>query len=147
MIKEFKEFVMRGNVIDMAVGIIIGVAFGGIVNSLVNDILMPPLGLLLGKVNFSNLFANLWGESYSSLAEARAAGAAVIAYGAFINVVINFIIVAFVMFLLVKWVNRFRRPKVVAPAAPTTKECIFCYTAIPIKAVRCPNCTSELKAA
>jgi len=145
MIKEFKEFIMRGNVLDMAVGIIVGVAFGAIVNSLVNDILMPPIGLALGNMDFSNLFVNLSGKSYASLAEAKAAGAAVIAYGTFINVVINFLIVAFVVFLLVKQVNRLRRSKEVSAPVPTTKECTFCYTAIPIKAVRCPNCTSELK--
>jgi len=145
MIKEFKEFIMRGNVLDMAVGIIVGVAFGAIVNSLVNDILMPPIGLALGNMDFSNLFVNLSGKSYASLAEAKAAGAAVIAYGTFINVVINFLIVAFVVFLLVKQVNRLRRSKEVLAPVPTTKECTFCYTAIPIRAVRCPNCTSELK--
>lgn len=136
MIKEFKEFIMRGNVVDMAVGIILGVAFGAVVNSLVSDILMPPIGLALGNMDFSNLFINLSGNSDTSLAEAKAAGAAVIAYGVFINVIINFIIVAFAVFLLVKQVNRLRRPKEAPAALPTTKECPFCSTAIPIKAVR-----------
>ena len=145
VIKEFKEFIMRGNVVDMAVGIILGVAFGAVVNSLVNDVLMPPIGLALGNMDFSNLFINLSGQTYTSLAEAKTAGAPVIAYGAFINVVINFIIVAFAVFLLVKQVNRMRRPKEAPVAAPTTKDCPFCSTAIPVKAVRCPHCTSDLK--
>ena len=145
MLQEFKEFIMRGNVLDMAIGIIIGIAFGAIVNSLVNDVLMPPIGLLLGGVDFSNLFINLSGTGYASLAEAKAAGAPVIAYGTFINAVINFLIIALVVFLLVKQVNRLRRPKE-APV-PATKECVYCLSSIPIKATRCPHCTSELKAA
>lgn len=145
MLKEFKEFIMRGNVIDMAVGIIIGMAFGAIVNSLVNDVLMPPIGLLLRKVDFTNLFINLSGTDYATLAEAKKAGTAVIAYGAFINAVINFLIVAFVMFLLIRQVNRLKRKPEAAPAAPPTGECPYCFSSIPVKASRCPHCTSELK--
>ncbi len=142
MLKEFRDFAMRGNVIDMAVGIIIGAAFGGIVTSLVNDVIMPPIGLALGAVDFSDLFINLSGTEYPSLAAAKEAGAPVIAYGAFINTVINFIIVAFAIFIVIKQLNRLKRP---APeAAPTTKDCPRCMTAIPLKATRCPNCTSEL---
>jgi large conductance mechanosensitive channel len=144
MLKEFRDFAMRGNVIDMAVGIIIGAAFGGIVTSLVNDVIMPPIGLALGAVDFSDLFINLSGTDYPSLAAAKEAGAPVIAYGAFINTVINFIIVAFAIFIVIKQLNRLKRP---APAAdPTTKDCPRCATAIPLKATRCPNCTSELAA-
>jgi large conductance mechanosensitive channel len=146
MLKEFKEFAMRGNVLDMAIGIVIGVAFGKIVTSLVNDVIMPPIGLLLGKVDFSNLFINLSGTPYDSLAAAKEAGAATIAYGAFLNTVLDFLIVAFVIFLIVRQVNKLKR-KEEAPAEPTTKECPFCASVIPIKATRCPNCTSELKAA
>jgi large conductance mechanosensitive channel len=142
MIKEFKEFVMKGNVVDMAVGIIIGAAFGSVVTSFVNDVLMPPIGLLFGKVDFSNLFINLSGQNFQTLAEAKKAGAATLNYGLFLNTAINFLIVGFAVFLLVKQVNRMKRSE---PApAPTTRECRFCYTAIPIKATRCPNCTSEL---
>jgi large conductance mechanosensitive channel len=144
MWKEFKEFIMRGNVVDLAVGIIIGAAFGKIVTSFVNDIIMPPIGLLLGKVDFSNLFINLSGQPYATLAEAKEAGAATINYGLFINTVIDFLIVALAVFLVVRAVNRLRRKPEAAPAAPTTKECPYCYTAIPIKATRCPNCTSQL---
>jgi large conductance mechanosensitive channel len=143
MLKEFKAFAMRGNVMDMAVGIIIGAAFGKIITSLVTDILMPPLGRLLGKVDFSNLFVNVSGKSYSTLAEAKAAGAATINYGLFVNTVIDFLIVAFVIFLLVRQINRWNKP---APPAPTTKDCGYCFTAIPLKATRCPNCTSALGA-
>lgn len=139
MFKEFKTFIMRGNVVDLAVGIIIGGAFGQIVSSLVNDIIMPPIGLLLGRVNFSNLFLSLSGQ-YPSLADAQAAGAATINYGVFLNTVINFLIVGFAVFLLVRAVNRLQ-----APPAPPTKECPYCFTMIPIPATRCPNCTSELK--
>jgi large conductance mechanosensitive channel len=141
----FKDFVMRGNVVDMAIGIIVGIAFGAIVNSLVSDIIMPPIGRLLGKVDFSSLFINLSGGSYASLAEAKNAGAAVIAYGAFINVVINFIIVAIVVFFVVQQVNRLSRLKK-ASAEPTNKDCPYCLSSIPIKATRCPYCTSELAA-
>jgi len=147
MLKEFKEFAMKGNVLDMAVGIIIGAAFGKIVTSFVGDVLMPPLGLLLGKVDFTNLFINLSGKSYATLAEAKAAGAATLNIGVFINTIIDFIFVAFAVFLLVKQVNRLRRQPEAAPAAPTTKECLFCLSTIPLKATRCPHCTSELKAA
>jgi large conductance mechanosensitive channel len=146
MLKEFKEFAMRGNVLDMAVGIIMGAAFGKIVTSFVGDVLMPPMGLVLGRVDFSNLFINLSGKSYASLAEAKAAGAATLNVGLFINTVIDFVLVAFAIFLLVKQVNRLRRQPEV-PAVPTTKECLYCLSSIPIKATRCPHCTSELKAA
>lgn len=144
MLKEFKEFAMRGNVLDMAVGIIIGAAFGGIVTSLVNDVLMPPVGLLLGKVDFANLFIVLRGDHFSTLAQAKAAGATTLNYGVFLNAVVNFLIVAFAVFLLVRQVNKLRREP--APA-PTTKECPCCYSNIPLKATRCPQCTSELKTA
>jgi len=135
---------MRGNVVDLAVGVIIGGAFGKIVSSLVTDIIMPPIGVLLGKVDFSNLYLNLSGTTYASLADAKAAGAATINYGLFINNVIDFVIMALVIFVLIKQVNRLRAPSP-APAAPTAKDCPYCFTAIPIKAVRCPHCTSELK--
>jgi large conductance mechanosensitive channel len=141
MLKEFKEFVARGNVIDLAVGIIIGAAFGKIVTSFVTDVLMPPIGLLLGKVDFSNLFVILSGDKYKSLAEAKAAGVPTIAYGLFINTVIDFLIVAFVIFLMVRQINRWKRPA----AAPSVKDCQYCLSSIPEKATRCPNCTSELK--
>lgn len=144
MLKEFKAFAMRGNVLDMAVGIIIGAAFGRIITSFVNDIMMPPIGLLLGKTDFSSLFLNISGKYYATLAEAKAAGAATINYGVFLNTLIDFVIVAFVIFLLVRQVNRWKAPE---PAvAPATKECPYCYSAIPVKATRCPNCTSELRA-
>jgi large conductance mechanosensitive channel len=142
MLKEFKEFAVKGNVIDLAVGIILGVAFGAIVSSLVNDIIMPPIGLLLGKINFSDLFINLSGTAYTSLKAAKDAGAATINYGVFLNAVINFIIVAFVVFLLVKQVNRMKKQP--APAEPNTKECKYCLSSIPLKATRCPHCTSQL---
>jgi large conductance mechanosensitive channel len=144
MLKEFKEFAMRGNVLDMAVGIIIGAAFGKIITSFVTDILMPPVGLLLGKVDFSNLFVNISGKSYDTLAAAKAAGAATINYGLFLNAVIDFLIVAFFIFLLVRQVNRLKGPPPAAAAA--TKDCPYCSLAIPIKATRCPHCTSELRA-
>lgn len=146
MLKEFKEFAMKGNVLDMAIGIIIGAAFGKIVTSFVNDVLMPPIGKLMGKVDFANLYYNLSGGSYKSLAEAKAAGAATVNYGIFLNTIFDFLIVAFVIFLLVRQVNKMRAPKPEPPAAPTTKECNYCASTIPIKAVRCPQCTSELKA-
>lgn len=145
MFKEFKAFAMRGNVLDMAVGIIIGAAFGRIITSFVGDIIMPPLGLLIGKVDFSSLFLNISGTSYPTLAAAKAAGAATINYGTFLNTVLDFLIVGFVIFLLVRSVNRWSKP---APAAaPTTKECPYCLTQIPLKATRCPSCTSEVRAA
>jgi large conductance mechanosensitive channel len=144
MWKEFKAFAMRGNVMDMAVGIIIGAAFGRIITSLVSDVLMPPLGLALGKVDFSSLFLNISGKPYATLADAKAAGAATINYGLFINSIIDFLIVAFVIFMIVRMINRWDKPAL-APA-PATKDCPFCFSAIPIKATRCPNCTSELRA-
>ncbi|HKS95229.1 MAG TPA: large conductance mechanosensitive channel protein MscL [Terriglobia bacterium] len=146
MLKEFKEFAMRGNVLDMAIGIIIGAAFGKIITSLVNDIIMPPIGLVLGKIDFSSMFLNLSGQSYASLADAKKAGAAVISYGVFINTVLDFLIVAFVIFLFVRQVNRWQKPKE-APAPPATKECPYCTSSIALKATRCPQCTAELKAA
>lgn len=142
MLKEFKEFAMRGNVIDMAVGIIVGAAFGKIVTSLVNDILMPPIGRILGKVDFSNLFIDLSGHEYAKLADAKAAGAATLNYGLFLNTVIDFLIVAFAIFVVVRQINRLKREP-----APTTQDCSYCLSSIPIKATRCPHCTSELKAA
>jgi large conductance mechanosensitive channel len=142
MLKEFKQFIMRGNVIDLAVGIIIGGAFGKIVSSLVDDIIMPPIGLILGKVDFSSLFLSLDGNSYASLAAAKAAGAATWNYGLFINTLINFLIVAFAIFLLIKQVNRMQKPAPVE--APKTKDCPYCQTAIPLAATRCPHCTSQL---
>jgi large conductance mechanosensitive channel len=145
MFKEFKEFAMRGNVLDMAVGIIIGAAFGKIVASLVDDVLMPPIGKLLGGVDFTNFFVSLNGQTYDSLVAAKAAGAATINYGLFLNTVINFLIVAFAIFLLVKQVNRLQKPvPAPAPAAPATKDCPHCFSAIPVKATRCPHCTSQL---
>ena len=149
MLKEFKEFALRGNVIDMAVGIIIGAAFGTIVTSLVNDVVMPPIGLLLGGVDFANLFILLESGSpagpYASLADAQAAGAVTVNYGVFINAVVSFLIIAFVMFLLIRTINRMKREEEEAPPAePTTKECPYCLSTIPIKATRCPHCTSEL---
>jgi large conductance mechanosensitive channel len=144
MLKEFKEFAMRGNVLDMAIGIIIGAAFGKIITSAVNDVLMPPIGLVLGKVDFSNLFLSLSGQHYNTLAEAKAAGAATVNYGLFLNTVIDFVIVAFVIFMLIKQVNRIKRQP---EAKPATKDCPYCLSVIPIKATRCSHCTSELKAA
>ena len=152
MFKDFKEFAMRGNVVDMAVGIVIGAAFGTIVKSFVDDVLMPPIGLLLGNVDFSNLFMTLKEGSkaagpYVSLAAAKAAGAVTLNLGIFINTIISFIIIAFAVFLVIKGINRMKREKEAPPAEPTTKECPFCFTTIPIKASRCPNCTSQLSAA
>ena len=149
MFKEFKEFAMRGNVVDMAVGIIIGGAFGTIVKSLVSDVLMPPLGLLIGGVDFSDLFITVKEGAkaagpYVTLAAAQEAGAVTINYGVFINSVISFIIVAFAVFLLIKGINNLRRAEEAPPPEPTTKDCQYCYSAIPIKATRCPSCTSEL---
>jgi large conductance mechanosensitive channel len=145
MLKEFKEFVMRGNVLDLAVAVIIGGAFGKIISSFVNDVLMPPIGLLLGGVDFSNLFIALDGKVYGSLDAAKTAGAATINYGVFLNTVIDFLIVAFVIFLIVKAANALKKKPEPAPAPePTTKDCPYCFTTIPIKATRCPNCTSEL---
>lgn len=143
MLREFRDFAMRGNVLDMAVGIIMGAAFGRIVTSLVNDVIMPPVGLLLGRVNFASLFLNLSGRSYATLADAQAAGAPTLSYGLFLNAVLDFLVVAFVVFLLVRQVNRLRRKPEVAP---TARECPYCLTTIALKATRCPNCTSQLTA-
>ena len=142
MFKEFKEFAMKGNVMDMAVGITIGAAFGKIITSFVGDVLMPPIGLLLGNVDFSNLFLNLSGTAYPSIAAAKEAGAATLNYGLFLNTVIDFLIVAFAIFMVVKQMNRFRAAP--PPADPTTKECPQCLSVIPIKAARCAHCTSAL---
>lgn len=148
MFREFKEFAMRGNVIDMAVGIIVGAAFGTIVKSLVNDIIMPPIGLLLGRVDFTNLFLVLQGGTvagpYASLAAAQEAGAVTINYGLFFNTIFTFIIVGFCVFLLVRGMNRIRREEEPPAAEPTSKECPYCYSNIPIKATRCAHCTSDL---
>jgi large conductance mechanosensitive channel len=146
MFKEFREFAMRGNVLDMAVGIIIGASFGKIVNSAVEDVIMPPLGKLIGGVDFSNLFVALSAEQYQSLATAKAAGAATINYGIFLNTVINFLIVAFAVFLLIRGVNQLKRKEAIAPApTPMEKACGFCYSLISIRATRCPHCTSQLE--
>jgi len=148
MFKEFREFALRGNVIDMAVGIIIGAAFGTIINSLVNDVIMPPIGLLLGGVDFANLFILLKAGDpagpYTALADAQGAGAVTINYGIFINNVISFLIIAFVMFLIIRAMNQAKKEEEAPPAEPTTKECPYCLSTIPIKATRCPHCTSEL---
>ena len=144
MLREFKDFVMRGNLLELAVAFILGVAFGRVVTSLVNDVIMPPIGLVLGGVDFSNLFINLSKAPYATLAEAQAAGAPTLNYGVFILTVLDFVIVAFVVFILVRAANRMQRPK---PAAPTTKDCPFCLSIVPLKATRCPHCTSELRAA
>lgn len=142
MLQEFKKFALKGNVVDLAVGIIVGAAFGKIVSSFVADILMPPIGLLLGKVDFSNLFINLSSKNYKSLADAKSAGAATLNYGMFLNNVIDFLIVAFAVFLLVKQLNRLKSKE--EPAPVSTKECPFCFSSIPMQATRCPNCTSHL---
>lgn len=152
MLKEFKEFAMRGNVVDMAVGIIIGAAFGVIVKSLVNDVIMPPIGLLLGDVDFANLFAVIQEGAeiagpYASLALAKEAGAVTINYGVFINSIISFLIVAFAVFLVIRGLNKMKREEEAPPAEPTTKDCPFCFSEIAIQARRCPSCTSELGAA
>jgi len=144
MWKEFRECALKGNAVDLAIGVILGVAFGGIVTSLVNDIMMPPIGKALGGVDFSNLFLVLGDGTYPSLKAAKEAGAATINYGAFINVVINFLIVAFVLFMVVKAMNRMKREAPAPAPAPTEKECPQCATSIPIKAKRCPRCTSNL---
>jgi len=149
MLKDFKEFAMRGNVVDMAVGIIIGAAFGTIVNSLVSDVIMPPIGLILGNVDFASLFIVLKDGKvagpYESLAAAKAAGAVTVNYGLFMNTIINFLIVVFAVFLLVRNINKLRREKEAPPAMPTTKECPYCLSVVSIKATRCAHCTSELK--
>ena len=145
MFKEFKEFTMRGNVMDLAIGIIIGAAFGKIVTSFVSDILMPPIGLLFGKVDFANLYINLSGARYDTLKAAKEAGAATINYGLFLGTVIDFLIVAFAIFLVVRQINRMKRKP--EEEAPATRECAFCASSIPIKAVKCAYCTSDLKTA
>ena len=145
MLKEFKAFVMRGNVLDLAVAVIIGGVFGKVVSSLVSDMLMPPIGFLMGKVDFSNLFLNLTDASYVSLVEAQKAGAPLIKYGLFINTLIDFIIVSFVIFIVVHLANRLQKMKE-EPKAVTTKECPYCLSVIPLKATRCGHCTSEVKA-
>lgn len=142
MLKEFKEFAMRGNVIDMAVGVVIGVAFGKIIGSLVEDVVMPPIGLALGNVDFSNLFVNLSGKDYPSVAAAKAAGAATLNYGIFFNTILNFVIIAFAVFLVIWSFNKTKQPE---PAAVSTKECPHCLSVIPIKATRCAHCTAELR--
>ncbi len=143
MWKEFREFAMRGSVLDLAIAVVIGAAFGKIITSFVEDILMPPIGVLLGRVDFSNLFINLSANDYPSVAAAKAAGAATLNYGMFLNHIINFLIIAFAIFLLIKQVNRMQKP---GPApAPTTKDCPHCLSAIPLKAMRCAFCTSDLK--
>ena len=151
MLREFKEFAMRGNVVDIAVGVIIGAAFGAIVNSLVADMIMPPIGSILGSVDFSNLFLVLkQGQTpgpYFSLAEARTAWVVALSYGVFVNKGISFLIVAFVVFLLIKVINQLQREQAAPPSEPTSKDCPFCFSSIPIKAIRCPQCTSELLAA
>ena len=147
MFKEFKEFALRGNVVDMAVGIIIGAAFGKIVSSLVSDIIMPPIGVLLGGVDFSELFITLSGQTYATLAQAKEAGAATISYGVFFNTVLNFVIVAFAIFMVIRMINRLKRQEAPAPATPTTKACPHCLSTVPLKATRCAHCTSELAAA
>ncbi|MBM4301955.1 MAG: large-conductance mechanosensitive channel protein MscL [Deltaproteobacteria bacterium] len=152
MLKDFKEFAMRGNVVDMAIGIVIGAAFGAIVKSFVDDVLMPPIGLLLGNVDFSNFFLTLKEGSkaagpYASLAAAKAAGAVTLNLGIFVNTIISFIIIAFAVFLVIKGLNRMKREKAAAAVEPTTRECPFCLSTISLKATRCPHCTSELRAA
>jgi len=150
--KDFKEFILRGNVVDLAIGVIIGAAFGTIVTSLVNDIIMPPIGLVLGNVDFTNLFVVLKDGTkaaapYANLADAQAAGAVTLNYGVFITRAVSFIILAFCVFLMVRAIARLKRKAEAPPAAPNTRTCPYCATEIPIKATRCPNCTSELKAA
>lgn len=147
MFKEFKKFALRGNVLDLAIGIIIGGAFSTIVNSFVADILMPPIGMLLGNADLSELYVNLSGGTYESLAAAQEAGAATINYGLFINSIVDFTIIAFALFLIVRQVNRLQREEEEQPAEPTTKECPHCLTEIPIGATRCPHCTSQLESA
>jgi large conductance mechanosensitive channel len=142
MLKEFRDFAVKGNAIDMAVGLVIGAAFGDVVKSLVSDVIMPPIGLLLGKVDFTNFFVSLTGAHYDTLKVAKEAGAPTLNYGIFLNFVINFLIVAFAIFLVIKQINRLKKSP--PPADPTTKVCQYCTTAIPVKATRCPCCTSQL---
>lgn len=148
MLKEFKEFAVRGNVMDMAVGIIVGAAFTKLVGALVSGVIMPPIGVLIGGIDFSNYFVTLTGGSFATLAEAEEAGAAVIKYGQVLTIAVDFTVVAFVVFLLIRGMNNLRRKEEEAPpAAPTTRDCPFCVSAIPLQATRCPNCTSALEAA
>ena len=151
MLKEFKEFAMRGNVVDMAVGIVIGAAFGGIIKSMVADVLMPPIGLLLGNVDFSNLFMVIKEGStagpFATVAAATEAGAVTLNYGLFVNTIVNFLIIAFAIFFVVREINRLKKKEEAPPAEPTTRECPLCLSTIPIKATRCGHCTSEVKAA
>jgi large conductance mechanosensitive channel len=144
MLKEFKAFILRGNVVDLAIGVIIGAAFGKIVSSFVGDVLMPPIGLLLGKAEFSNLFINLSGQNYPTVAAAKAAGAPTLNYGAFLQTIVDFVIVAFAVFLVIKQVNRLSPP---APPAPATRPCPLCLSNIPLRATRCAHCTSEVNPA
>ncbi len=146
MLKDFKDFAMRGNVVDLAVGIVIGGAFGKIVSSFVSDVLMPPIGLALGGVDFSNLFLDLSGKGHATLEAAKAAGAATINYGVFVNTVLDFLIVAFAIFMVVKAMNRMKREEAAPPAVPTTKSCTYCLSEIPLKATKCMHCTSALQA-
>jgi large conductance mechanosensitive channel len=141
MFKEFKEFALKGNVIDLAIGIIIGAAFNKVVQSLVNDIIMPPVGMLMGKMDFSAMFVNLSGKQFETLAEAKKAGAATLNYGLFINTMVDFSIMAFVVFIMVRQINRLKREEPAAPA-PETKECPFCLSTVPLAATRCAHCTS-----
>jgi len=151
MLEEFKKFAMKGNMVDMAVGIVIGAAFGAIVKSLVSDILMPPIGILMGNVNFSDLFVVLKEGTtpgpFATLAAAKDAGAVTLNYGLLINTIVNFLIVAFAIFFLVRGINRLKEQEEAPPAEPTTKECPLCLSTVPIKATRCGHCTSDLKAA
>jgi large conductance mechanosensitive channel len=144
MFREFREFAVKGNAVDLAIGVILGVAFGGIVTSLVNDVLMPPIGKLLGGADFSNLFLVLGDGTYATLKAAKDAGAATINYGVFLNTLINFLIIAFVLFMVVRVMNRLKREEPAAAPAPTTKDCAFCAMAIPLRATKCPHCTSPL---
>src|SRR6266699_6401887 len=144
MLKEFKEFVMRGNVLDLAVAVVIGAAFGKIITSFVEDVLMPPIGLALGNVDFSNLFINLSGKDYPSVAAAKAAGAATLNYGIFFNTILNFIIIAVAIFLIIRQINALKKPEPAA-AAPTTRDCPHCLSAIPLKATKCAHCTADLR--
>lgn len=145
VIKEFKEFALRGNVLDLAIGVVIGAAFGSIVSSLVDDIIMPLVSLFTGGVSFTDYFISLDGRNYSTLAAAQEAGAATINYGQFLGMVLNFIIIAFSIFLVIKWINKFKRKEEDIKEEVIIKDCVFCKTEIPIEASRCPNCTSELK--
>ena len=145
MLKEFKEFALKGNVIDLAIGVVIGAAFSSIVSSLVDDIIMPLVGLFTGGINFTDYFISLDGANYATLAEAQEAGAATLNYGQFFGMVLNFLIIAFSIFIAIKWINKFKRKEEAADPGPVVKDCIFCKTEIPIEASRCPHCTSQLE--